>query len=55
LGGGAFGSRDADHSEPGGDTRGEPFDDMGGGRTGAEPNDHPVLDLLDCAQRCRAL
>ena len=55
MSGGALGGRDADEAKPGGNARAEPLDDKGGGRPGAEPDDHAVLDLLDRAHSRRAL
>ena len=50
---GALGGRDADDLEPLLDARRQPLDDKGGGRPGAEAEDHAVLDLFDRTQRRR--
>lgn len=51
----SLGCRDADHPESIGETRGKPFDDKGGGRARAEPDDHSVPNLLDRTQSRGAL
>ena len=49
---GALGGRNPDNAQPVLNPCREPFDDKGGGRAGAEAENHAVLDLFDRAQ-CR--
>ena len=46
---GALGSWNGNDREPARDARSQLFDDKGGGRAGAETEDHPALDELDRA------